>query len=106
MAISYGAQVILQKMVMAEDDEELEDAELACEGAACYVGYWRTTRAIVNELLRSCLVSSVSEIGSNGIERYALNSDGRKAAVDPTWINPELAKALAPQSETACGEKK
>jgi hypothetical protein len=93
--ISRGAQNILKKMLMAEQDEEYEVAELVCEGNMVYVGYWRTTRAIANELLMSCLVRATSEMDGRGLERYELNEDGRKAAIDPTWINPDLAKALA-----------
>lgn len=93
--ISHGAQTILKKMLMAEQDEEFEDAELVCEGQECYVGYWRTTRAIVNELLMTCLVRATSEMDGRGVERYELNEDGRKAALDRSWVNPDLVKALA-----------
>lgn len=101
--ISHGAQNILKKMVMAEEDNEPENAELVCEGQTCYVGYWRTTRAITNELLMACLVRATSEMDGRGLERYELNEDGRKASRDPSWINPDLAKALA-ERPTVDGE--
>jgi hypothetical protein len=106
--ISRGAQNILKKMLMAEQDEEYENAELVCEGNEVYVGYWRTTRAIANELLMACLVRARSEMDGRGIERYELTADGRKAAVDPSWINPDLAKALAERSarDTATEQKR
>jgi len=76
-------------MVAAEEDDILEDAEIACEGGACWCGAWRTSRAVVNELIRACLLHDSGEQGK-GIERYTLNEDGRKAAADPHYVVPEL----------------
>ncbi|MDF2434506.1 MAG: hypothetical protein JWP44_4137 [Mucilaginibacter sp.] len=87
--ISFGAQKILRKMIECEDAEEFEDAELVCEGNACWLGCWRTTTTIRNELLSICALRDVGEQGK-GVERYTINAHGRKAAADRSYIPPEL----------------
>jgi hypothetical protein len=94
--LSRGAQNILIKMVEAHDAGDFEGAELVCEGRDCYVGLYRTSPRIVFELLRSCLIHSDSSerSGMSTLYVYTLNEDGRKAALDPTWVNPAITKAL------------
>ena len=91
--ISYNAQEILKKMVAADADEDYEDAELVCEGRECWLGHWRIRRAAVNELLLNCLISDRGE--EKGIERFAINEDGRKAAIDRSYVNQALAARRA-----------
>ncbi len=91
--ISHGAQEILRKMRAAEDAEDFGEAELVREGSEVWLGYWKTTSAIVNELLRHCLIRDDSEQGK-GIERYTINEDGRKAADDRAYVPAELRAAL------------
>lgn len=85
---------MLKLMLQAEVAEAFEDAELVCERAMCFVGCHRTSRAIVNELLRNSLVSNVGDTEAT-IERYTLNSDGRLAAADRFHVNEALTRALA-----------
>lgn len=66
-----------------------EEAKLVCDGAQCWIGLDHTSRTIVNELLRLALIRDEGESGK-GIERYTLNEDWRRAAVDPTYQVPEL----------------
>lgn len=87
--ISRAAQAVLQRMIEAHDKDDFENAELVCDGGECWVGYRRTSRAIVNELLRAVLIRDVGEQGKR-MERYSINEDSRKAAVDPTWRPPEM----------------
>ncbi len=87
--LSAAAQRVLRLMLEAELAEQWEEAELACEGAQCWVGLERTSRTIVSELLRRALIRDCGESGK-GIERYTLNEDGRRAAIDPTYQVPEL----------------
>ena len=87
--LSVAAQRVLKRMLEAELAEQFEEAELVCDGAQCWIGLDRTSRTIVNELLRLALVRDEGESGK-GIERYTLNEDGRRAAVDPTHQVPEL----------------
>lgn len=87
--LSLGAQRVLVRMVQAEAAEEYEDAELVCEGAQAWVGLYRTSPAVVLELLQSCLISGA--VTGAGVQRYTLNEDGRKAAEDPTYRPPELS---------------
>ncbi len=87
--LSVAAQRVLKRMLETELAEQFEEAELVCDGAQCWIGLDRTSRTIVNELLRLALVRDEGESGK-GIERYTLNEDGRRAAVDPTYRVPEL----------------
>lgn len=87
--LSKAAQRILKTMLQAELAQEFEDAELVCEGRSCWCGLEQTSRAVVNELLRAVLIRDMSEQGK-GVERYTLNEDGRRAAVDPTYRVPEM----------------
>lgn len=80
---------MLLSMLQAEQAEEFEDAELVCDGCSCWCGLEQTSRAVVNELLRSALIRDSGEQGK-GVERYTLNEDGRKAALDPGYRVPEL----------------
>jgi hypothetical protein len=80
--LSRGAQRILTLMHDAHVRDEYENAELTCEGRACWVGATRTSRAVVHELLLHCLLNLVSLPGD--LERYYINEDGRKCALDPT----------------------
>lgn len=82
MTLSLAAHRVVKLMAAAEKADALEDAEIVCEGQSCWVGLNRTTRAVVTELLRKVLVRS--EDCNGGVERYTLNSDGRRAVDDPT----------------------
>ncbi len=87
--LSVAAQLVLARMLEAEQAERLDDAELVCEGRQCWVGLERTSRAVVTELLREALIRDTGESGK-GVERYTLNEDGRRAALDPRYKVPEL----------------
>jgi len=87
--LGTGARRVLRLMLEAELAEQFEEAELVCDGAQCWVGLERTSRTIVSELLRRALIRDCGESGK-GIERYTLNEDGRRAAVDPKYEVPEL----------------
>lgn len=87
--LSAAALRVLRLMLEAEIADQWEEAELACEGAQCWVGLERTSRTVVNELLRRALIRDCGESGK-GLERYTLNEDGRRAAVDPMYRVPEL----------------
>ena len=88
--LSAGARRVLVELLEAESDDRLEDAEIACEGLQCWVGPRRTRRAVVNELLRGCFIST-APCGED-LERYGLNSDGRLAARDPSHWPAGLAR--------------
>jgi hypothetical protein len=92
--ISFKAQNVLKKMVAAEDAEAFEDAELVMEGRTAYLGYWRVPAGIVDELLRAVLIRASSDNDGRGLERYTVNEDGRKTAVDRSYVNPALVAAL------------
>lgn len=87
--LSVAAQRVLARMLKAEQVEQFDDAELVCDGRQCWVGLEQTSRAVVNELLREALIRDTSDVGK-GAERYTLNEDGRRAAVDPGYKVPEL----------------
>lgn len=87
--LGAAALRVLRLMLEAELAEQFEEAELVCDGAQCWVGLERTSRTIVSELLRRALIRDCGESGK-GIERYTLNEDGRRAAVDPAYQVPEL----------------
>lgn len=98
--ISKAAQRVLKLMVAADKAGDYLDAELVCSGRDAYVGLHSTSRAVVNELLRMVLVRDAGEHGiANGLERYTVNSDGRKAAEDPTYINSALRDLYAATQE-------
>jgi hypothetical protein len=79
--LSRGAQRILKQMHDAHLRDDFENAELTCEGRACWVDATRTSRAVVRELLLHCLLNLSSLPGD--LERYCINEDGRKCALDP-----------------------
>jgi hypothetical protein len=91
--ISKAAHRILAAMVEHEAREDFEAAQLVREGRQCWLGEKRTTSKVVNELLMLCLVSSQSEQGSP-LERYSINEDGRKAALNPGHAPPAILDAL------------
>ena len=89
--ISRRAQEVLRYMLDEENRGNFEDAEIVCDGRSCFVGIEDpdpVSKATVNELLRCVLIRTASEPGA--MERYGLNEDGRKAALDPTWLPPEM----------------
>lgn len=87
--LSDGAHAVVKMMYDAEREDRLDDAEVVCDGLLCWCGEKRTSRAVVSQLLRACLVRDVGEQGK-GVERYVLNEDGRKAALDRSYRVPEL----------------
>ena len=76
---------ILTRLKEAEDADNLDDAEIVCEGRTCYVGLDTVSKATVFELLRLVLISDDSEQGK-GVERYSLNEEGRAMVADPKYI--------------------
>ena len=79
-------------MKQAEDADNLDDAEIVCEGRYCYVGLDSISKATVNELLRLILISDDSD--QNGkMERYSLNEEGRAMVNDPNYI-PKIVSIL------------
>jgi len=91
--ITERAQRILLQMIAAEIRCDWEDAEIVAQGAEVWCGDDKLSRATLNQLLRRALVSDRGK--DTGVERYALNEDGRRAAKDRAWINPALATALS-----------
>ena len=95
--ISKAAQSILRSLIQAERDQDHEASEIVCEGTACWQGTRRTSRRVVNELLRAGLLRNNSEAG-NALERYALNEHGIRAAADRAYVPRGLLEALAERS--------
>lgn len=82
---------LLRLMHEAETADRLDDAELVCEGARCWVGEVCTTKATANRLLRLTLISE-SSFGS-GTQVFTLNSTGRAVLRRPALAS-ELEAAL------------
>lgn len=91
--ISFAARRILSRLKDAEDADNLEDAEIVCDGRVCYVGLDTVSKAKVFELLRLVLISDDTDTGG-GLERYSLNEEGRAIVSDPFYI-PKIVKILA-----------
>ena len=90
--ISNAAMRILTQLKAAEDDDNLDDAEIVCEGRYCYVGLDSISKATVNELLRVVLIRDDSD--QNGkLERYSINEEGRAMVNDPNYI-PKIVSLL------------
>lgn len=87
--ISKAAMRILTRLKDAEDADNLDDAEVVCDGRTCYLGLDTVSKAKVFELLRLCLLSYDN---SGGSEHYLLNEDGRAMANDPNYI-PKIVLA-------------
>ena len=83
--ISKAALSVLQRMKDAEDADNLDDAEIVCEGRYCYVGLDSISKAAVNELLVFCLIRDDSDQGGK-VERYTLNEEGQAMVSDPTYV--------------------
>lgn len=93
MTLSVAARRVLQRMKAAEDADDLDNAEIVCEGRICYVGLDRTTKGVVYELLRYVLIHDDSEQGK-GVERYTLNEEGRAILADPNYV-PLITRVLS-----------
>ena len=91
--ISKGAMRILERLKAAEDADELDDAEIVCEGRVCYVGLDTVSKAKVYELLRYVLIRDDSE-QDKGVERYSLNEEGRAIVADPSYV-PKIVTLLS-----------
>ena len=91
--ISKAAMRVLTQMKAAEDTDDLDDAEIVCEGRSCYVGLDSISKATVNELLRLVLVRDDSDQGK-GMQRYSLNEEGRAMVADPDYV-PKIVPLLA-----------
>lgn len=73
---------VLSAMAAAERADDIEDAEIACEGLQCWIGCDRISRSTVNALLRLTAVSDTS-LSEHGIQRYSLNDVGRALHLRP-----------------------
>ena len=91
---------ILTRLKAAEDVDNLDDAEIVCEGRTCYVGLDTVSKAKVYELLRLVLISDDSEQGG-GLEHYSLNEEGRAMVDDPNYI-PKIVPLLGNPAGVAC----
>ena len=91
--ISQAAMRVLTQMKQAEAEDNLDDAEIVCEGRSCYIGLSSISKATVNELLRLVLIHDDSNQGG-GMERYSLNEEGRAMVDDPNYV-PKIVKILA-----------
>lgn len=76
-------------MQAAEAVDNLDDAEVVCDGRACYVGLRPVARATVNQLLRLVLLREDGAGG--GMERYTLNEESRALLKDPGYV-PQILK--------------
>lgn len=83
---------LLVAMRTAEEANDLEDAEIVCDGIECWLGDVRTSRATVNRLLCLTLVSESSWGG--GTDVFTINDAGRAVLKRPELAD-ELATALA-----------
>ncbi len=87
--LTKGMWRVLYRM---KNDEEA-DGELVYEkGGGYWVGLHRTTGALVNNLLRLCLLREDSH-GDEGFQVYTLNSDAEGVLADLTYV-PTIVKAL------------
>ena len=83
--ISQAAMRILTRLKAAEDADDLDAAEVVCEGRTCYLDLDTVSKAKVYELLRLVLLRDVTD--QNGkIERYTLNEEGRAMVDDPNYM--------------------
>jgi hypothetical protein len=62
-------------LAMEKEPDGSYEAEVVCDGAACYVGVERFSRKTVNEAVRVCALENVSDEG--GIDRFTLNEIGK-----------------------------
>jgi hypothetical protein len=78
---------VLRGMRDAEVADELDEADIMCDGGQCWRGDDRTSRDTVNRLLGLLLISECSWGG--GSEHFTLNDSGRAVL-----RRPELADEL------------
>ena len=88
-SLSKAAHNAIKLMFEAEQRDDLDAAEIVEEGREVWIGYKRTTVAVLYELLYAVLIRDVS-LNNDSMRRYTLNEDGRKAVADPTWRPPEM----------------
>ena len=89
---------VLIQMKQAEAEDNLDDAEIVCEGRSCYVGLDSISKATVNELLQFVLIRDGSDQGGK-MERYSLNEEGRAMVDDPNYV-PKIVEILAARVQT------
>jgi len=82
---------VCRDMARAEQDDDLEAAEIVCDKGECWLGYRRISKATVNKMLRLCLLRDSSD--TNGCQRYTLNSEGKALAKNPEHL-PLICKAV------------
>jgi hypothetical protein len=82
---------ILHEMARAEAADELDDAELVCEGLLCFLGERRVSLRSVKKLLQ--LVAIREDSYSESVHRYTLNDVGR-ALVRRPELEGEVREAL------------
>ena len=80
----------LSDMEMAPHELEY-DAEIVCEGLACWLGTTRLRRSTVNQLLRVVALTDASD--TEGVDRYVINETGRSLLRRPE-LESEITAAL------------
>lgn len=80
----------LREMKEADEKENFDDAEIACDGLVCYIGARQISRRTVNALLKLTLIKAD---WSGGIERYVITETARHVLERPE-LEDELCAAI------------
>jgi hypothetical protein len=80
---AYGEQLterqldVLARLAEAEDDDDMDEAEIVREHGEAYIGTVRIASRTVNALLRACAIRRTSE-DRDEFERFSINETGRQ----------------------------
>lgn len=99
MPLTKAMLNVLRKMNDAEVADNLEDAEIVCDGNACWLGLDRIARKTVDGLL--CFVAITLEEMGVKVERYTLNGTGKMLLRHPEKADEVMAATLI-RDRAAC----
>ena len=86
--ITKGMEAVLRDMRALQKDDI---PEIVCEGLQCWVGQRRTTWAVVNRLLRLCLLRH--EHSETGFQRFEPNEETYRVLDDSSY-EPMIVEAM------------
>lgn len=95
--LTPAMEKVLRWMAHVGEDGSEEDGELVVEGGEAWYGLNRTSVAVVNNLLKLCLIRDGTPDGAmteTSYRYYTINEEGRKILVDVAY-KPKILEALS-----------
>lgn len=93
MWLTKACGEVLSEMVTAEARDDLDAAELVCEGAWCWLGERRVHRMTERRLLQIMALRDCTDDPQQKVRRYTINEMGRAVLRRPAVIQ-DLVRVL------------